>query len=53
VAAAERTDCRWLLSEDFPQARTYGQITIVNPFEQTPQAVFAVTKDNKTPSTLI
>ena len=36
VAAAERTRCRFLLSEEFQSGREYGSITIVNPFETSP-----------------
>ena len=36
VAAAERTKCRYLLSEDFQTGRQFGSITIVNPFETSP-----------------
>ena len=36
VAAAERTRCRWLLSEDFQTGREFGAITVVNPFETAP-----------------
>ncbi|HEY6391237.1 MAG TPA: PIN domain-containing protein [Bryobacteraceae bacterium] len=32
VAAAERTECMWLLSEDFQAGRRFGTVTIVNPF---------------------
>jgi predicted nucleic acid-binding protein len=36
VAAAERTRCRFLLSEDFQTGRKFGSITILNPFETPP-----------------
>jgi predicted nucleic acid-binding protein len=36
VAAAERTKCRYLLSEDFQTGREFGSVTIVNPFETSP-----------------
>jgi predicted nucleic acid-binding protein len=36
VAAAERTKCRFLLSEDFQTGREFGSITILNPFETSP-----------------
>jgi predicted nucleic acid-binding protein len=36
VAAAERTRCRFLLSEDFQTGREFGSVTIVNPFETSP-----------------
>ncbi len=32
LAAAERLGCRWLLSEDFSAGRTYGSVTVINPF---------------------
>ena len=38
VAAAERTRCRWLLSEDFQTGREFGAVTVLNPFETAPQA---------------
>lgn len=36
VAAAERTKCRFLLSEDFQTGREFGSVTIVNPFKTDP-----------------
>jgi predicted nucleic acid-binding protein len=36
VAAAEQSGCRWLLSEDFQAGRKFGSLTVVNPFERTP-----------------
>lgn len=39
MAAAERSGCKWLLSEDFQAGRKYGEVTIVNPFEQTPETI--------------
>jgi predicted nucleic acid-binding protein len=36
VAAAEHTECRWLLSEDFQAGRKFGAVTVVNPFETQP-----------------
>jgi predicted nucleic acid-binding protein len=36
VAAAERTHCRWLLSEDFQPGRAFGSITVLNPFDRSP-----------------
>jgi predicted nucleic acid-binding protein len=36
VAAAERTRCRFLLSEDFQPGQQFGSITILNPFETPP-----------------
>ncbi len=32
VAAAERMQCAWLLSEDFQAGQRFGAVTIVNPF---------------------
>ncbi len=37
LAAAERLECTWLLSEDFQNGRRFGQVTIVNPFLHTPE----------------
>jgi predicted nucleic acid-binding protein len=36
VAAAERTKCRYLLSEDFQTGREFGSVTVVSPFETSP-----------------
>jgi predicted nucleic acid-binding protein len=36
VAAAERAECRWLLSEDFQTDRRFESVTIVNPFRASP-----------------
>jgi predicted nucleic acid-binding protein len=36
VAAAERTRCQWLLSEDFQTGREFGDTTVLNPFYETP-----------------
>ncbi len=36
VAAAERTRCRFLLSEDFEHGRKFGSVTVLNPFEASP-----------------
>lgn len=36
VAAAERADCRWLLSEDFQTGRKFESVTVVNPFRASP-----------------
>lgn len=37
VAAAERTKCRWLLSEDFQAGREFGSLTVVSPFDKAPE----------------
>ena len=39
VAAAERTGCRWLLSEDFQPGRAFGSVTVLNPFDRLPADV--------------
>jgi predicted nucleic acid-binding protein len=36
VAAAERTQCRWLLTEDFQEGRQFDSVTVVNPFRSEP-----------------
>jgi predicted nucleic acid-binding protein len=36
VAAAERSRCRFLLSEDFQAGRRFDSVTILNPFETSP-----------------
>ena len=36
LAAAERTGCRWLLSEDFQEGRTFEGVTVVHPFRRGP-----------------
>jgi predicted nucleic acid-binding protein len=36
VAAAERSHCRWLLTEDFQSGRQFGAVTILNPFQNEP-----------------
>jgi predicted nucleic acid-binding protein len=37
LAAAERTECAWLLSEDFQPGRSYGAVTVIHPFQHTPK----------------
>ncbi len=36
LAAAERSGARYLLSEDFSAGRSYGDVVILNPFENSP-----------------
>jgi predicted nucleic acid-binding protein len=36
LAAAERTESRYLLSENFQDGRRYGDVEIVNPFDHSP-----------------
>ena len=43
VAAAEQAGCRWLLSEDFQEGRSFGSVMVVNPFAQQP-AEFGLVK---------
>jgi len=38
LAAAERSRCRWLLSEDFQAGREFGSVTVINPFKTEPPA---------------
>lgn len=45
VAAAERAECRFLLSEDFQAGRKFNSVTVVNPFETSPP----VTPNNAKP----
>jgi predicted nucleic acid-binding protein len=39
LAAAERSGCRWLLSEDFSHRRKYGSVQAINPFVTEPDGV--------------
>ena len=41
VAAAERSDCHYLLSEEFQTGRQFGIIRVVNPFTTAPEDVGA------------
>lgn len=41
LAAAENSNCRYLLSEDFQTGRQFGEVTIVNPFRERPEQYFA------------
>ena len=34
VAAAERTHCAGILSEDLSDGQTYGSVTVRNPFKE-------------------
>jgi len=36
VAAAERSECSWLVSEDFQTGRKFGKVTVVNQFLRGP-----------------
>jgi predicted nucleic acid-binding protein len=37
VAAAEKRDCRWLVSEDFQVGQKFGAVTVINPFRAVPE----------------
>ncbi len=37
VAAAEKLECSWLLSEDFQTGQKFGALTVVNPFLKRPE----------------
>lgn len=37
LAAAENAGCAYLLSEDFQNGRVYGEVTVVNPFTNSPR----------------
>jgi predicted nucleic acid-binding protein len=41
LAAAERSGCRWLLSEDFTHKRKYGSVEAINPFLAEPDGYSA------------
>jgi predicted nucleic acid-binding protein len=36
LSAAENTGCRYLLSEDFQEGRSYGSVQVINPFHADP-----------------
>ena len=36
LAAAERAECRYLLSEDFQPGQKFDSVTVVNPFKTSP-----------------
>ena len=40
LAAAEREGCKYLLSEDFQPGRTFGEVTVLNPFQRAPEEFF-------------
>ena len=39
LAAAERSGCIWLLTEDFQEGRKFGDLSVVNPFHTEPSAL--------------
>ena len=39
VASALQAECRYLLSEDMQPGMSFGQLTVIHPFETTPQAI--------------
>ena len=44
VAAAERSGCAWLTSEDFQPGRKLGTVTVMNPFRAHPDDSDCVVK---------
>ena len=42
IAAAVRTRCRYLLSEDFQDGMVFGDVMVIDPFERDHQSVLAV-----------
>jgi predicted nucleic acid-binding protein len=43
VSSAESMHCRWLISEDFQAGRKFGDLTVLNPFQATPESVLGFT----------
>lgn len=41
VAAAQRTDCAYLLTEDMQHGQEMDGVTVINPFEKTYEELFA------------
>jgi predicted nucleic acid-binding protein len=41
LAAANHSGCRFLLSEDMQNGQVVNAVTIINPFDKTPEQVFA------------
>ena len=39
VAAAERSSCAYLLSEDFQTGQKFGAVKVINPFQNEPESV--------------
>jgi len=37
VGAAELSDCQWLLTEDLQAGQRFASVTVVNPFDTTPE----------------
>ena len=38
LASAERLGCQWLLCEDLSGGRSYGEVTVIDPFAVEPPA---------------
>jgi predicted nucleic acid-binding protein len=41
VASALQAGCRYLLSEDLQPGMSFGTLTVINPFETTPEAILS------------
>lgn len=39
LPSAESMHCRWLLSEDFQLGRKFGELTVLNPFQMSPESI--------------
>jgi predicted nucleic acid-binding protein len=39
VSAAQAIDCRYLLTEDFQEDQTMGNIEVINPFRTSPDSI--------------
>ncbi len=39
LAAAEQSGCRYLLSEDFQEGRNFDGVTVINPFNRSPDSL--------------
>jgi len=39
VSAAQLSDCRYLLTEDFQKEREYGNLKVINPFHTPPSSL--------------
>jgi predicted nucleic acid-binding protein len=39
VSSAESMHCYWLVSEDFQAGRKFGDLTVLNPFQTSPESI--------------
>jgi predicted nucleic acid-binding protein len=39
VGAAELSQCRWLLTEDLQDGRSFDTVTVINPFRLFPEEI--------------